>query len=259
MPYGVRHERYFSLQNKTHGVRLTNVINFKNVRNVRIFIVFGALLLYYFHMNLMFNIGRLASTIFYRSFFRFSVTGLENIPKKGSLLIFSNHASMFDPPAVGLSIWSRPTWYMARDTLFKNPFAGALLRSIHAIPLNRGTGFRGGYEKVKNVLNNGGAVIAFPEGTRSPDGKLQKGKAGVGMLMYESRAAVIPCYIKGSADALPKGKKMPKLFTKMSINFGPAINLYDIYAMPDEKQTYQLSVDRVMDRIAEIKRSVEEL
>ncbi len=208
-------------------------------------------------MNTMFNIGRFVSAMFYRTFFRFSVTGLENVPKKGSLLILSNHASMFDPPAVGLSIWSRPTWYMARDTLFKNPLAGALLRSIHAIPLNRGTGFRGGYEKVKQVLNKGGAVIAFPEGTRSPDGTLQRGKAGVGMLMYESRAAVIPCYIQGSADALPKGKNIPKLLTKMSVNFGPAVDLSDIYALPDEKQTYQLSVDRVMDRIAGIKKFVE--
>ncbi len=208
-------------------------------------------------MNLMFYIGRLVSAVFYRSFFRFSVTGLENIPKKGSLLILSNHASMFDPPAVGLSIWSRPTWYMARDTLFTNPLAGALLRSIHAIPLNRGTGFRGGYEKVKGVLKKGGAVIAFPEGTRSPDGALQKGKAGVGMLMFEARAAVIPCYISGSAAALPKGKKVPKLFTRMSVNFGPAVELSDIYGLPDEKVTYQLAVDRIMEHIALLKSSVE--
>ena len=208
-------------------------------------------------MNLMFNIGRLVSTVFYRSFFRFSVTGLEHVPAEGSLLILSNHASMFDPPAVGLTIWSRPTWYMARDTLFRNPIAGALLRSIHAIPLNRGTGFRGGYLKVKEVLAKNGAVIAFPEGTRSPDGNLQKGKAGVGMLIFESRAVVIPCYIHGSGNALPKGKKVPKLFARMSINFGPAVELSDIYALPDDKQTYQLAADRVMDRIAEIKQSVE--
>jgi len=204
-------------------------------------------------MNPIFFISKCICWLGYKLFFRFTVKGTKNLPKKGGILILSNHVSMFDPPAVGSAAFKRPTWYMARDTLFKNPVFGAFLKSINAIPINRGTGFRGGYQKVKDRLAGGGAVIAFPEGTRSLDGNLQPGKAGVGMIIYETKAKVIPCYISGADKALPKGRTFPVFFTRISVTFGPEVPLEDLLNLPEEKTTYQQMIDRVMEHIGKLR------
>lgn len=200
---------------------------------------------------MLYYIGYSLFWIFFKTYFRLKVSGLDNVPETGAVIITSNHESFLDPPLVGVSVSNRSTYFMARDTLFKNRVFGFILKRVHSFPVNRGTGFRGGFNKALELLKEGKLILVFPEGTRSYDGKLQRGKAGAGMLIYDAKVPVIPCYVDGSYEAMPRSSKLilPK---KICIKFGKPIKLDDFYKLEESKEVFQKICDRVMDAIKEI-------
>ncbi|MEI7904302.1 MAG: lysophospholipid acyltransferase family protein [Candidatus Firestonebacteria bacterium] len=209
-------------------------------------------------MNLIYHFTRRSAELLFRLFFRIKINGYENIPTTGPFIVLCNHVSMFDPPLLGAFISTRVVGFMARDSLFKNKLFGWYIRRLNAIPINRGTGFRGGYEKVISALEKGLGIIAFPEGTRSVDGEPQRAKAGIGMLVYEAKVPVIPCLIEGAHEALPRGRKLPKLFSPINLNFGGPIEYSDLLARPEAKAVYQAIADRAMEDIIKMKKPAAE-
>jgi 1-acyl-sn-glycerol-3-phosphate acyltransferase len=196
--------------------------------------------------------------IFYiiaKLFFNLKVYGLNNIPKRGAALIFANHVSFLDPPVVGTAITNRQIYYLARDTLFKNFFISFILKSWNGIPMNRGVGFRGGFEKALEVLKKGNVLLAFPEGTRSIDGKIQNGKVGIGMLVYRAKVPVIPCYIDGTFKVLPRGAKFIK-FNRISVRFGSPLDFSEMYKLSESKEVYQVIVEKIMESIRKLSMEV---
>ncbi|MFH1824001.1 MAG: lysophospholipid acyltransferase family protein [Candidatus Firestonebacteria bacterium] len=192
--------------------------------------------------------------IFYiiaKLFFRLKVYGLENIPKKGAVLILANHISFLDPPAIGAAMTNRKIYYLARDTLFKNFFINFIFKGWHMIPMSRGVGFRGGLERALEILNKGEALLAFPEGTRSIDGKLQRGKPGIGMLVHSAKVPVIPCCIDGTFKIFPKGAKFVK-FHRITVRFGSPLDFSEICKLNESKEVYQKIVNDVMESIKRI-------
>jgi 1-acyl-sn-glycerol-3-phosphate acyltransferase len=127
--------------------------------------------------------------------FRFDIRGLENIPD-GPVIIAGNHISAFDPPVVGI-VLKRPAWYMAKAELFRNPAFAWLIRQVHAYPVRRGKPDRQALRVTQAVLAQGGAVIIFPEGTRSATGELQDPRRGVAFIARHTKAPVVPVGLVG--------------------------------------------------------------
>jgi 1-acyl-sn-glycerol-3-phosphate acyltransferase len=97
------------------------------------------------------------------------------------------------------------------------------------------------------------AVILFPEGTRSPDGTLQKAKAGVGLMACKTGVPVVPCRVFGSFAAYGKGRLIPRLGTPITIVFGPPIPPADYDDPAAGRARYEIAAQRIMDRIATLR------
>lgn len=177
---------------------------------------------------------------------RFRITGAENIPPSGGVLIASNHISgyetVFLPWAVIRKFPLQMVWAPAKEELFRNPFLGLLFRSWGAFPVRRGRDVRAG--KTLNDLLRTEKVMLFPEGTRHKDGIPGKGNRGVGKLIYDTRPAVIPTALTGLNHW-----KFPGLGQKAGVTFGKPIDFSDLYCLEDCKETHVLIVDRVMEKI----------
>ena len=152
-------------------------------------------------MNLVYRIGW---SFFARCTRRISAGACsiaERVPLKGGVILASNHASFLDPPLVGSGL-QRDINYLARESLFRYPGIGALLRSWNSVPVDRDGGGAAGLRAILDRLLAGGAIILFPEGTRTPDGKLQPARSGIGLTVIKSDAPVVPVRTFGTFEAL---------------------------------------------------------
>ena len=108
-------------------------------------------------------------------------------PASGPVILASNHASFLDPPLVGAPL-GREVNFLARESLFRFPAVGALLRSWNSVPVDRDGGGAAGLKAILGRLQAGGAILLFPEGTRSRDGSLQRARSGIGLAVIKSTA-----------------------------------------------------------------------
>lgn len=148
-------------------------------------------------MGLIFRIGHDFAALFARTCLRLRLSGLEGVPRKGPLLIACNHISFWDPPLVG-SLVPREVHFLAKEELFRNRLFGALISSYNSIPIRRGPKARSALRGAEDVLASGGAIVIFPEGTRSRGGEFLPPRAGVARLAAHGRAPVLPVYVSGS-------------------------------------------------------------
>ncbi|ERM91854.1 lysophospholipid acyltransferase family protein [Caldanaerobacter subterraneus] len=174
--------------------------------------------------------------------FRIKVKGLENIPKKGPVIICPNHISLLDPPVVG-ALLNRRIYFMAKEELFRNPFLKLLLGTgLGAFPVKRGTADLSAIKTALNHLKKGRAVGIFPEGTRSKTGKLQKAEPGVAMLAIKSKAPVVPVGIKGRYG----------LFSRVIINIGKPMTFEKYYDSKLSSQQLAEIGEEIMKEIAKL-------
>jgi 1-acyl-sn-glycerol-3-phosphate acyltransferase len=134
---------------------------------------------------------------FLRSFMGFRVTGEENFPKTGGVIVAVNHCANYDPVLVGLAC-PRQLAFLGKIELFRNPLLGVLLRYLGAIPLHRGAADTGAMRAAVEVLSSGKPLLLFPEGTRSKTGRLQRGRRGAGMLAARTGCPILPVHLSGS-------------------------------------------------------------
>jgi 1-acyl-sn-glycerol-3-phosphate acyltransferase len=182
--------------------------------------------------------------------FKFKVRGAEHIPPAGAAIIASNHASYLDPPLIGMAI-PRPIYYFAKEELFRTLF-GSALRIVNAIPVNRNQLDRKTLRTVLSVLAQGEMILMFPEGTRSETGDLQEGRPGVGFIAYQAKVPVVPAYVRGSFDILPRGGKFFR-FAQCTVTFGPAIDFSAYFAAPRTKDMYERMSREIMRSIERLK------
>lgn len=129
--------------------------------------------------------------------------GLENLPPSGAVIVAVNHVSMIDPPLVGSLIGRvRLPSFVAKEELFRVPGLAWCLRGLNCIPLDRGRGDVRALRSALAVLESGGCMVVFPEGTRSRDGRPGKPKAGVSLLARQSGAPVVPVRVRNTESAL---------------------------------------------------------
>ncbi|MDX2148053.1 MAG: lysophospholipid acyltransferase family protein [Planctomycetota bacterium] len=156
-------------------------------------------------------IGRMTSVSVLRAFFGFRAYHPERIPATGPALIVANHQSFLDPIAIGGPVTQRQLSYLARAGLFTHPLAGRLLRSFHAVPIRENTGDASAIREILRRLQEGDAVVVFPEGSRSPDGEVHEFKRGIALLIKRARCPVVPVAIEGAFEAWPRHRKWPRL------------------------------------------------
>jgi len=207
-------------------------------------------------MNFSYRLGWLFFRSLYTVYFRWRVFNAERVPVTGGVILAANHASFIDPPLVGSALY-RPINYMARETLFRYPGVGALLRSWNAVPVNRDGGGAAGLKAILDRLLAGGGIILFPEGTRTLDGKLQPARSGVGLTVIKSVAPVVPVRVFGSYEAYGRHMKLPRPH-RVVVKFGKPM---DFAALRAEAKTcdkarlkaiYQQVADEIMGEIGKL-------
>jgi 1-acyl-sn-glycerol-3-phosphate acyltransferase len=215
-----------------------------------------------FITNIWHALGLLFWVVFLRGFNRIEVRNPENRPGRTEfgVLICGNHISAVDPFVVAASAmpFFSPVWWRApaKEELFRIPVLRSMLRTWGAFPVRRGKGDREVMESMVRLLRTS-VIVIFPEGTRSPDGRLQPGRAGVGKIIYDARPAkVIPVSIRGSDRLLPRGRVVPRLFRTMTIAYGLPLDLSQYYAREDSVEVSQAIVDEVMRAIDRLQSSV---
>jgi len=191
----------------------------------------------------------------YGMWFRGEVVGTENFPAVGPFLIASNHASHLDPPLVGGQI-AKQMRFFARNSLWQNRLLAWCLDGLETIPVERDSGDVGAIKRVLQALREDRAVVLFPEGTRSPDGHLQKPKAGIGMMACKSGVPVVPCRVYDSFAAFRKGSGIPRFGTPVTIVFGAPMTARDYDDPSLGRARYETAAQRIMDRIAALPRPV---
>ena len=159
-------------------------------------------------MTFWYLLGYSLSKAIAKTFFNYRVIGAENMIEEGPCIIAANHCSYLDPPLVGVAC-KRAIHYLARKSLLDVPILGPILPQLNVIPVDQRNADRSALMGAIRVVRNGGAVLIFPEGTRSPDGKLQPAQPGIGMIAAKTGAPIVPVKIVGSFASLPKGGLIP--------------------------------------------------
>ena len=128
---------------------------------------------------------------------RWRVYGVEHVPRRGPLIVAANHLSLADPPLLSASI-PRRIVFMAKDEAYRSLFLGPLVRGFGAFPVRRGEADRAALRRALSVLEAGGVLGIFPEGTRSRNRQLQPGRSGVARIALRSGAPILPVGIAGT-------------------------------------------------------------
>lgn len=201
--------------------------------------------------GLVYGILWILTRVVGRVFLRYRTRGAEHVPTTGGVLLAANHASYADIPLLGCGV-RRRLFYLGRANLFPSPVLGRLLRALGWIPLKTERWDREAFRTAAGLLKAGKAVVIFPEGTRSPDGTLQAGKPGIGMLVAEARCPVVPVYLRGTYEVLPMSASWPKPHP-VEVSFGECMDFHEACRRYQGKELYQRISQTVMARIAELR------
>jgi 1-acyl-sn-glycerol-3-phosphate acyltransferase len=207
-------------------------------------------------MNLSYRIGWTCFRVMYATYFRWRVYGAEQVPLSGGVILASNHASFLDPPLVGSGL-KRDINYLARESLFRFPGIGALLRSWNAVPVDRDGGGAKGLKTILDRLLQGNGIILFPEGTRTKDGNLQPARSGIGLTVIKSKAPVVPVRVFGTFEAFGRQHTFPRPH-RVIVKYGRPMNFEALRAEAKTcdkarlKEIYQQVADEIMAAIAKL-------
>jgi 1-acyl-sn-glycerol-3-phosphate acyltransferase len=189
-------------------------------------------------------LSRLILKLFCKIIFRIKGRGQENIPKSGSFILASNHVSYLDPVVLGVAA-TRKLTYMARDDLFSNPYLGWWLSLVGVLSIKRDSADFSALRSAMRCLREGKAIALFPEGRRRmPQEKNLSPQPGIGFLAKKSGSLVIPAYIKGTDEALPKGASSIRM-KKVSVTFGKPVEI-------ERLSDYQAVAEKIMTSINEL-------
>ncbi len=179
----------------------------------------------------------------FRWLYRLKVTGIENIPQEKGLLICANHTSMMDI-AVLMATMTRRVNIMGKKEVFKVPLLGRFFRAMGAFPVDRGGSDVGAIKKTVSIIEGGGAVIMFPQGTRckrvAPSDT--KVKSGAGMIAYRSGCDVLPIFIKSKNNHLHP-------FGKSELIIGKPVTQAELGFEDGGKKEYEYAANKIFSEI----------
>jgi 1-acyl-sn-glycerol-3-phosphate acyltransferase len=193
--------------------------------------------------------------VFARAMSRIAVEGLiDEIPSEGPVILAANHASNLD--AVVLGSWLMPRLgrrihWLGKKELFDWPLVGWAAANGGVHPVDRGAADVEAFRLAKRILDEGHILFVFPEGTRSPDGRLQEAQDGVAVLAIRTGAPIVPLAIAGSNRVWPKGQKLPHPGGHVTVRVGRAFRPADELPPGTDRRTAKPLVTRmIMEHIA---------
>ncbi len=194
----------------------------------------------------------------FRIFFRLETKGLENIPSGGNFIVALNHTSYLDGFVAVLALpfpRFRRMYTLGLSEFFTGHIKGWLARTSHVIPIDSSAYLGKALQMSAYVLRRGRSLIVFPEGGRSFDGNLMEFKKGVGILAIETGIPVVPAYIEGAFESLPRGAVFPR-FRKIRVIFGPPLlaSAADFPAGKEDADNYQRFADLLRQKVEELKK-----
>ncbi|MEE1755415.1 lysophospholipid acyltransferase family protein [Streptomyces sp. SP18CS02] len=189
-----------------------------------------------------------------RLLFRPRTEGLEHIPQDGAAIVAGNHLSFSDHFLMPVVLKRRIT-FLAKQEYFTGPglkgrLTAAFFRSAGQIPVDR-SGKEAGQAAIREglgVLSKGELLGIYPEGTRSHDGRLYKGKVGVAVMALKAGVPVIPCAMVGTFEIQPPGQVVPRI-KRVRIRFGAPLDFSRYAGMENEKAVIRAATDEIMSAI----------
>lgn len=192
-------------------------------------------------MSLFYRFARFVLSVWLRIWYHIEVQGTENIPQQGGYIICSNHRTEMDPLYLSWGIKSQ-LYFMAKAELFRIPFIGFCVKKLEAFPVERGKGDTGAIDYAAKVVQNGKILGMFPEGTRSRDGKLLRGKSGLAVVASRTGADVLPVGIKF--------QEPPHFRSKIDIRYGKMIHNNELHIENNKPSDIKEATSRIMSEIA---------
>lgn len=186
------------------------------------------------------------------------ITGAEHLPRRGPAILASNHVSWTETVFMPAQL-PRVVHFLAKSDLMsgrslRGRAVGALLRGIHLVPTDRGggTASSGAVRAALSVLRDGGVLGIYPEGTRSPDGRLYRGKTGAARIAIASGAPLIPVVVHGADEAMRGRRLMPRRRPRIIIELGAPIDPVAAVEGIDARQAPRELTDLLMRRLQEM-------
>lgn len=186
-----------------------------------------------------------------KTLFRPWVKGMDNVPAEGAAILASNHLSFSDSIFMPLMV-PRPVVFLAKSEYFtgkgvKGKLTAAFFRLTNQLPMDRsgGAASAASLNAGMDVLKDGSLLGIYPEGTRSPDGRLYRGKVGVARLALQARVPVIPVAMIGTDKVQPIGKRMPNI-RRIGMIFGEPLDFSRYYGMEDDRLIQRSVTDEIM-------------
>ncbi len=181
----------------------------------------------------------------------FKVSGLENVPRTGPVIICPNHSATLDPPMVPAFVPRGDTWSMAKSEYFdKGGFVEWIFRRYHAFPVVRHSADRTALRTAFDILKSGQVLVIYPEGTRVESGVLAEPEPGAGFIAQRAACPVVPVGLTGTRECLPKGAHWPRR-TRVSITFGKPFRVLS-KRLDGARVTRQEAAEAIMVEIAEL-------
>ena len=192
-----------------------------------------------------------------RLLYRPRVTGLEHVPADGPVIMAVNHNSFMDSLFLPLVV-KRPMTFLAKDEYFVTPgFKGFWMRTFFKgagqVPIDRsgGNASEAALKTGIRVLGTGNVLGIYPEGTRSPDGKLYRGHTGVARMALGANASVVPVGMKGTREVQPAGKRLPRV-KRITIDIGKPLDFSRYEGMQDDRFVLRSMTDEIMYEIMQL-------
>ncbi len=200
-------------------------------------------------MGATYALGRFIIAPLARVAYRPHVEGKAHVPKSGPVIFASNHLSFIDSIAIPVAA-PRPVHFLAKSSYFEKPASRWFFTAIGAIPVKRGAGQAAldALDQQRALLDEGSAVALYPEGTRSLDGRLYKGRTGVAFLALQTGAPVVPVGLIGTDKVMPVGAKKPSMKHRITVRFGRPLDLSH-HGHASSGRARRLATDEIMSAI----------
>ncbi len=175
------------------------------------------------------------------------VEGLENIPVDAPAILAMNHLSFIDSIVVPLNVPGRPVYYLGKADYFESWRTRWFFTGAGVVPVMREGGDAGqrSLDTGVQILRRGDLIGIYPEGTRSPDGRLYRGKTGPVRMALEAQVPIIPTAVKGTDKAMPTGKYLP-VRHPVSVRFGRPLDFSRFYDRKDDPFVLRSATDELM-------------
>jgi 1-acyl-sn-glycerol-3-phosphate acyltransferase len=204
-------------------------------------------------VSALYAFGKATVAPMMRAIWRPRVSGLEHIPETGPVILASNHRSVVDSLVIPV-VTRRPVYFLAKNEYFVKPLTRTLMLGLNQIPVDRSGGRASlmALDAALPVLRDGKVLGIFPEGTRSPDGRLYRGRPGVAKLALDAGATIVPVGLFGTEQVQPIGSRMPRFGAKVEVRFGEPLDLSKWDGTPVDSRVLREIAAALMTEIQKI-------